>query len=306
MCLFVIIGFAFFSQEKEVLPLLEDDLTGFVSQSDRSEANYDEIRNTIRERMVDPEWDDGSFAPLLFRLGWHSSGTYSAVDGTGGSNGATMRFMPEKAYDADKGLGVARDFLDLIKDMYPKISYSDLWILASYVAIEALNGPTIDFEGGRVDKMSGMACPVDGRLPDGNKGADHVRSIFYRMGFNDREIVALVGGGHTVGRMHHRNSGWHGPWDTEPLQMDLGYFHKLLGQEWAESLDPVSGQVQYKLANPADAAHASIVMMPSDMALVFDEGFRKYVELYSNDMALWHADFAVAFKRLTELSFVQE
>jgi cytochrome c peroxidase len=28
-------------------------------------------------------------------------------------------------------------------------------------------------------------CTPDGRLPDGDKGADHIRKIFYRMGFGD-------------------------------------------------------------------------------------------------------------------------
>jgi catalase (peroxidase I) len=39
----------------------------------------------------------------------------------------------------------------------------------------------------------------DGRLPDAAQGAQHVRDIFYRMGFNDQEIVALLGA-HALGR----------------------------------------------------------------------------------------------------------
>ena len=31
------------------------------------------------------------------------------------------------------------------------------------------------------------------RLPDGDKHASHLRDIFYRMGFDDRGIVALSG-----------------------------------------------------------------------------------------------------------------
>ena len=38
-----------------------------------------------------PDYDDGSYGPLLVRLAWHSSGTYDKNTGRGGSNGATMR-----------------------------------------------------------------------------------------------------------------------------------------------------------------------------------------------------------------------
>ena len=54
-------------------------------------------------------------------------------------------------------------------------------------------GPVINWKPGRSDKIDHAACPEDGRLPDGAKGAPHIRDIFYRMGFNDQEIVALSG-----------------------------------------------------------------------------------------------------------------
>ncbi len=54
-------------------------------------------------------------------------------------------------------------------------------------------GPQINWKPGRSDRIDDKACPEDGRLPDGAKGAPHVRDIFYRMGFNDQEIVALSG-----------------------------------------------------------------------------------------------------------------
>jgi hypothetical protein len=40
-----------------------------------------------------------------------------------------------------------------------------------------------------------------GRLPDADKGADHQRAIFYKMGMSDQEITALAGA-HAVGRCH--------------------------------------------------------------------------------------------------------
>ena len=63
----------------------------------------------IREELVDamesqPDYDDGSYGPILVRLAWHSSGTFDKHSGTGGSNGATMRFSPEKDDGANAGL----------------------------------------------------------------------------------------------------------------------------------------------------------------------------------------------------------
>lgn len=49
---------------------------------------------------------DGSYGPLLVRLAWHASGTFDAKSGTGGSNGATMRFAPESGHGANAGLKV--------------------------------------------------------------------------------------------------------------------------------------------------------------------------------------------------------
>jgi len=43
---------------------------------------------------------------------------------------------------------------------------------------------------------------------DGSGSAgDHLRRIFYRMGMNDQEIVALSGA-HTLGRARPERSGW--------------------------------------------------------------------------------------------------
>lgn len=90
----------------------------------------------------------------MVRLAWHSSGTYNKETRSHGSNGATMRFSPESSDPANKGLDLAQKFLEPIKKEYPEISYSDLWILAAYVAIEEMGGPHIPFKAGRVDKTS--------------------------------------------------------------------------------------------------------------------------------------------------------
>jgi catalase (peroxidase I) len=43
------------------------------------------------------------------------------------------------------------------------------------------------------------------------------------------------------------------------------------------------------------------MMLPTDLALIEDPIFRSYVELYRRDEKRFFADFAKAFKKLTEL-----
>lgn len=78
--------------------------------------DYQEVYNEVAHRLVEfDDYDDGSYGPVVLRLGWHASGTYDAETGTGGSNGATMRFAPESDHGANAGLRAARDFLQPVK-----------------------------------------------------------------------------------------------------------------------------------------------------------------------------------------------
>ena len=47
--------------------------------------------------------------------------SYDKETGTGGSNGATMRFAPEGDHGANAGLKVARDFMDPVKSMLSRL-----------------------------------------------------------------------------------------------------------------------------------------------------------------------------------------
>jgi len=43
-------------------------------------------------------------------------------------------------------------------------------------------GPDVKFRVGRKDSSSVEESVEEGRHPDGDKGADHLRDVFYRMG----------------------------------------------------------------------------------------------------------------------------
>ena len=189
------------------------------------------------------EWwpaDFGHYGPLFIRMAWHSAGTYRIGDGRGGAGSGTQRFAPLNSWPDNVNLDKARRLLWPIKQKYGrKISWADLMILASNVALESMGFKTFGFGGGREDvwepeediywgpegkwladeRYSGdrdLANPLGavqmGLIyvnPDGPNGkpdpiaaARDIRETFARMAMNDEETVALIAGGHTFGKTH--------------------------------------------------------------------------------------------------------
>lgn len=253
------------------------------------------------EKDAEKRGDGTSIGPTLVRLAWHASGTYSIFDKTGGSCGATMRFAPESEWGANAGLKIARDFMEPIKKKHG-LSYADAWTLAGVVAIEEMGGPKIQWRPGRTDSAKPTAVP-DGRLPNADMGCpaatnSHIRDIFGRMGFNDREIVALSGA-HALGRCHEDASGYWGPWTNAETTFSNEYFRLILEEKWTVKKthkgQPWKGPMQYE--NP----DGSLMMLPSDLSLKDDAEFKKYVTLYAKDEEAFFNDFASAFGKLLEL-----
>ncbi|KNA18666.1 hypothetical protein SOVF_068620 [Spinacia oleracea] len=214
-------------------------------------------------------------APIMLRLAWHDAGTYDAKTNSGGPNGS-IRNEHELRHKANSGLKIAVELCEEVKANHPKITYADLYQLAGVVAVEVTGGPTIHFVPGRMDCAD---SPDEGRLPDANRGAEHLREIFYRMGLSDKDIVALSGG-HTLGKAHKDRSGFKGPWTKEPFKFDNSYFIELLkGEQWG------------------------LLKLPTDKVLIEDPRFRPFVELYAKDEEAFFKDYAESHKKLSELGF---
>ncbi len=210
-----------------------------TAQADTPAFKIENVKKAISdliEEDAEKRGDGTSLTGTFVRLAWHCAGTYSKVDGSGGSDGARMRYKPESEWGANAGLDMARNALEPIKDQFPGISYADLYTLSGVVAVEEAGGPKIPFRLGRTDFSDGSTSPPDGRLPDADKGSgkmtiQHIRDIFYRMGFNDHEIVALLGA-HALGRCHTDASGYWGPWTFAENTMSNEYFRLLVEERW--------------------------------------------------------------------------
>jgi catalase-peroxidase len=250
-------------------------------------------------------------------MAWHSAGTYRTTDGRGGADGGQQRFEPLNSWPDNANLDKARRLLWPIKQKYgAKISWADLMILSGNVALESMGFKTAGFAGGRVDDfepdlvyfgpekkfMESKRFDKDGKLqkplgattmgliyvnpegPNGNpdplKAAQQIRETFARMAMNDEETVALIAGGHTLGKTHGaynpakcvgkdpasspieaQGLGWHnkcgtgkgidtitsgleGAWTSNPIAWSHEYFKNLFAFDWVKTKSP-GGSIQW-------------------------------------------------------------
>jgi len=277
-----------------------------ASQKERRES----LREQLRVGKKPVEWaslrkdltelvNEKKCYPILVRLSWHDAGTFCNSSKTGGAH-ACMRFDSggEAKHEANKGLQVARDLLDPILKKYSEgqmLSCSDLWAYAAVVAIKAAGGPDIPFRYGRIDAKDAQESVPEGRLPDGDKGATHVREVFNRLGFDDSEIVALSGA-HTLGGAHKDRSGFEGNWSEHPLKFDNSYFKDLFHKDWKEVTVEGTGKKEYKDAR-------GLMMLMTDICLKEDPQFKPIAEKFAEDEKAFFEKFASAFQKLQELGY---
>ena len=287
--------------------------------------DYAALKADLKALLTDSQdwWpaDWGSYAGLFIRMAWHSAGTYRMVDGRGGAGRGQQRFAPLNSWPDNVSLDKARRLLWPIKQKYGQaISWADLMILAGNVALENSGFRTFGFGAGREDvwepdldvnwgdekawlahrdpealARNPLAATEMGLIyvnPEGPNAsgdpasaAPAIRATFGNMAMDDEEIVALIAGGHTLGKTHGAASadnvgdapeaaaieqqglGWsnrHGSgagadaitsglevvWTQTPTQWSHHFFENLFKYEWVQERSP-AGAIQF-VARDAD------------------------------------------------------
>ena len=293
--------------------------------------------------------DWGHYGGLMIRMAWHSSGTYRVHDGRGGADGGQQRFEPLNSWPDNASLDKARRLLWPVKQKYGRnVSWADLIILAGNVSLESMGFETLGFAGGRADDWeadkvywgpelemlaNNKRYDEEGNLekplaavqmgliyvnpegPNSNhdplSAAADIRESFGRMAMNDEEIVALIAGGHTMGKAHgakpadclgpepaaadveEQGFGWmnkcgsgkgaeamtsglEGAWTSTPTAWSMLYLDNLLRFEWKQTKSP-AGATQWI---PTDESAA--ILVPD----AFDSKKRHAPIMFTTDLAL--------------------
>ncbi|GLZ55454.1 catalase-peroxidase [Actinomycetospora sp. NBRC 106378] len=291
---------------------------------DQLAADVDETLKTSQDWWPA---DFGTYSGFMIRMAWHSAGTYRLADGRGGAGMGMQRFAPLNSWPDNGNLDKARRLLWPVKQKYGrKLSWADLMIFAGNRALEISGFTTFGFAGGRPDvfepdnetywgpenywlggdqrytgdrqleqplgaSQMGLIY-VNPEGPDGNPdplaAARDIRETFGRMAMNDEETVALIAGGHTLGKTHGAadpdqyvgpepegapieqgglgwkqefgkgkgrdtiTSGLEVTWTSTPAKWSHGYFENLFSYEWELHKSP-AGAWQYRPVNGGGA-----------------------------------------------------
>ncbi len=289
--------------------------------------DYPALKADLQALLTDSQdwWpaDWGSYAGLFIRMAWHSAGTYRMVDGRGGAGRGQQRFAPLNSWPDNVSLDKARRLLWPVKQKYGQaISWADLMILAGNVALENSGFRTFGFAAGREDvwepdldvnwgdetawlahrdpevlARNPLAATEMGLIyvnPEGpNASGDPasaaaaIRATFGNMAMDDEEIVALIAGGHTLGKTHgaaaashvgadpeaapieQQGLGWtnrhgHGVgadaitsgleviWSQTPTQWSHHFFENLFKYDWVQVRSP-AGAIQFEAQEASES-----------------------------------------------------
>lgn len=255
----------------------------------------------------------------------------AVIAGTGGPNGS-VRY--ELEWSENRGLSRPLAVVDSIFQQQQqqqqgpqasasRLSFADIAALAGAVAIESAGGPLVPIQLGRIDAavadartlahpVGGMAASARSRsnvtatMPSAAFDSDGLRLYFQRLGLTEREWVALSGT-HGLGR-HVSLLGMLKPCLRNLTRQCLEDAPVLLPFV-AQSVDTVGlgnsyfkALLQWYNRDTQQVGAFSSAFLPTDVAMVVDEGLRKHVRYFSLDrnLPVYYKTLARAYQKLTE------
>jgi len=230
------------------------------------------------EQLIDPLFDnDRDLIPNAVRFGFHSCfahGCNGCIDFNNGANAGleVLHGFLNDLYDNEL------DNLLLDHEKESKMTRGDFWALAAWRAalrafpsgLDQSIGQKYPYKYGRKDCSTSPAADYEQvAFPDERKGVDEILRCFgpssiFKLSQDD--CVALIAGGHSVGRGHLDASGYEGVWDDTPYTIDNLFPKELIEESFTQYENPAQKWQYYNDDN--DRVEDPTLNFNTDMSLV--------------------------------------
>lgn len=198
------------------------------------------------------------------------------------TSGAKANFNFSKFRKSKVNSGLSKTF-KVIKDLKEegnhiteRLSISDLIQLGGASAVEYCGGPCIEVKVGRSDIEDEHFAADSTNFPHLEMTAEEIRGKYSKIGLSDELIVALFGF-RTLGFVANSESHKEERWTRNPWQFDNNYYEELLDKK------------------------SPYAKTPSDVALLEDDAFRHWVEVFAKNQNDFFNRFTAAYTLISEL-----
>ncbi|KAL6973285.1 Peroxidase 41 [Sarracenia purpurea var. burkii] len=277
--------------------------------------NFEKI---MEQTVTDKQINNPTTAAATLRVFFHDC----MVDGCDGSvlMSSTPSNQAERDFDINQSLaGDAFDLVTRAKNALELscpgvVSCADILVIATRNLVKIVSGPLLKIPLGRRDGLISMASHVEGNLARVSNSTNQSIKLFRKKGFTVAEMVALIGGGHTIGFSHckefsNRLFNFSKTSDIDPS----------LNPKFADRLRNLCAN--YK-TNPSMAAFNDPItpgvfdnayfknlqnglgLLSSDQALIVDSRTKPFVELFATNQTAFFEVFARAMEKTSLLDVI--
>ena len=269
----------------------------------------DIMRDTITPKQI----NNPTTAAATLRVFFHDC----MVDGCDASVLVSSNHFNQSERDADLNHSLPGDAFDLVVRAKTAlemtcpgiVSCADILAYSTRHLVKQTGGPFYQVRLGRKDSLTSDVSHVEPNVPRANASISQMISTFESKGFTVREMVALTGGGHTIGFAHckefsNRIFGYSKTSDVEPTlhpkfaerlkELCANY---ITNPSMAAFLDPITSN---KFDNMYfQNLQRGLGLLASDQVLLSDPRTKPVVETYARDQAAFFTDFGNAMEKMS-------
>ena len=278
-----------------------------------SDADIESLKSKILE--------SGISVSELVSTAWASASTYRGTDMRGGANGARIRLAPQKDWEVNQPMQLARvlERLEVIQSEFnmgdKNISMSDLIVLAGGVGVESAAKKAgteinVPFTPGRMDASQeqtdvdsfGVMEPVADGFRNYLKKRYSVatEALFLdraqMIGLTGSEMTALTGGLRVLGANHGQSK--HGVFTDNMETLSNDFFVNLL--DMSTKWTPVDEEAEEFQGHDRSTGDLKWTATRADLAFGSNSRLRAYAEVYacSDSHEQFVSDFVAAWTKV--------